>query len=412
MTVVQRGASIAGHPFHALLAVPGRRPAEATEHQQSALAAGGPTPSTSSHTSGSPPGIDRTDHTPPASTPAHGSDTGHRSASANTNGRAHHRPPPPDPRGAAGSPVAERDRERTATAASDDPGRADSEGSAPPRNGRAPLTAAAPQPGESGVVRRRRANPTRTSCAAHANCANDSSKIATIGRTDRDRSAARVHATAARRSRPAATVRARGGGDRARRRGPGAARRPTRVPTGPRGGRSAQAGSGADLVTPLPAAARELPSEESRDTGAVGSRSDVEAAKAAARRFLTGYLPYSYGQADARHIDATSNELRHRLASDPPRVPPGRGDRRPRVQLVHAEGAGRVRRDRRARLRRCTALHGQARVERRRSGWIVVDVGADHGRRRWPPPRDLWSPGASLAADSRPSCSRCWPAWR
>src|SRR5688572_33407597 len=57
---------------------------------------------------------------------------------------------------------------------------------------------------------------------------------------------------------------------------------------------------------PLPAAARELPSEESRDTAAVGSRADVEAAKAAVRRFLTGYLPYSYGHANAARIDAAT----------------------------------------------------------------------------------------------------------
>ena len=84
MTVVQRGANIAAHPFSALLALPGRRPAGAAERQESALAGGAPAPSASSHTSGGPDRHDRADHaasrrrprrtaaapTPPARAPA------------------------------------------------------------------------------------------------------------------------------------------------------------------------------------------------------------------------------------------------------------------------------------------------------------------------------------------------------
>jgi hypothetical protein len=128
---------------------------------------------------------------------------------------------------------------------------------------------------------------------------------------------------------------------------------------------------------PVPAAALELPSEEGRQTGAVGSHSDVEAAKAAARRFLSGYLRYSYGQAEARHIDAAADELRRRLASDPPRVPPGEQARRPHVLLLHADGAGPVRAAIVALVsdgaRRYTV---RLELEQRRSGWIVVDVGS------------------------------------
>lgn len=53
--------------------------------------------------------------------------------------------------------------------------------------------------------------------------------------------------------------------------------------------------------------------------------------KRVARRFLAGYLPYLYGQRPARRIDATTQSLRRRLASNRPRVSPAARRRRPHV---------------------------------------------------------------------------------
>jgi hypothetical protein len=67
---------------------------------------------------------------------------------------------------------------------------------------------------------------------------------------------------------------------------------------------------------------------------------DVAQVKRAARRFLAGYLPYSYGRGDAADIEAVAPELRRQLASERPRVPRSVARRRPRVVLLQAEGAG------------------------------------------------------------------------
>jgi hypothetical protein len=48
----------------------------------------------------------------------------------------------------------------------------------------------------------------------------------------------------------------------------------------------------------------------------------VRAASAAARRFLSGYLPYSYGRRNARAISSVTPALRDTLARQAPRVPP------------------------------------------------------------------------------------------
>ena len=53
-----------------------------------------------------------------------------------------------------------------------------------------------------------------------------------------------------------------------------------------------------------------------------GGRSATEqAALAAARRFLKGYLPYSYGRGSASRIDAVAAPLAATLRRSPPRVP-------------------------------------------------------------------------------------------
>jgi hypothetical protein len=58
-----------------------------------------------------------------------------------------------------------------------------------------------------------------------------------------------------------------------------------------------------------------------------------------ARRFLAGYLPYLYGQRPARRIDASTPQLRRRLAANRPRVSPAARRRRPRVVALEGERA-------------------------------------------------------------------------
>jgi hypothetical protein len=61
-------------------------------------------------------------------------------------------------------------------------------------------------------------------------------------------------------------------------------------------------------------------SESGRITAS--QRRAVRDASAAAQRFLSGYLPYSYGRRDARSISSATPALRDTLARNAPRVPP------------------------------------------------------------------------------------------
>jgi hypothetical protein len=124
-----------------------------------------------------------------------------------------------------------------------------------------------------------------------------------------------------------------------------------------------------------PLAAAEPPSEEG--ILATGLRRHVAQAKLAARRFLAGYLPYSYGQGDARAINHADPGLRRRLSRERPRVPAQEQRRRPRVELLHADGAGPDR-------ARMVALVSDGRrrykvdleLARARFGWRVTAVGS------------------------------------
>lgn len=126
-----------------------------------------------------------------------------------------------------------------------------------------------------------------------------------------------------------------------------------------------------------PAASLERPSEEGPSRGRVGSREQVDAAKRAARRFLDGYLEYTYGRRTADRIEAASADLRERLEAQRPRVPASERDRRARVEVLQAHGAGEVRAAMLALVddgaRRYTI---SLELERRRSGWLVTAVGA------------------------------------
>jgi hypothetical protein len=121
----------------------------------------------------------------------------------------------------------------------------------------------------------------------------------------------------------------------------------------------------------------QAPSEEGRPDHTAASSAQTAAAKHAARRFLSGYLPYAYGQRRTRSIPAATPGLRRRLAAQPPRVPRWETRRHPRVVLVQSDGAGGERAT-------VTALvdDGARRytigleLEHGRSGWLVSDVGS------------------------------------
>jgi len=84
-------------------------------------------------------------------------------------------------------------------------------------------------------------------------------------------------------------------------------------------------------------------SEAERLTAA--QRRAVRDATTAARSFLAGYLPYSYGRRDAGSIRSVSPSLRSTLARNAPRVPPALAEKaRPRLRDLDVSGiAGRGR---------------------------------------------------------------------
>jgi hypothetical protein len=77
---------------------------------------------------------------------------------------------------------------------------------------------------------------------------------------------------------------------------------------------------------------------EARSAPAVAP-SEASAAIAAVRRFLDGYLPYSYGRADADAIRSAAATLVRALAAAPPRVPAAFARARPRLISVRADAA-------------------------------------------------------------------------
>jgi hypothetical protein len=124
-------------------------------------------------------------------------------------------------------------------------------------------------------------------------------------------------------------------------------------------------------------ASEEAPSEEANPPAELrASSADVTYAKQAARRFLTGYLPYAYGQREAGRISHASPALRRRLASERPRVPPAEHRRRPRVLLLQTDSVGRSHAVLRAQVadgaRRYTV---PLELRRAASGWLVTELG-------------------------------------
>jgi hypothetical protein len=91
-------------------------------------------------------------------------------------------------------------------------------------------------------------------------------------------------------------------------------------------------------TTPVPAEPLQTTDDggtESAERGQLSGRQrrDVREASTAARQFLAGYLPYSYGRRDARAIRSISPTLRNELAQHAPRVPPALAAKaRPRLR--------------------------------------------------------------------------------
>jgi hypothetical protein len=128
---------------------------------------------------------------------------------------------------------------------------------------------------------------------------------------------------------------------------------------------------------PVSPTALEAPSEEGRlDSAAAARRSEIAAARRAAHRFLRDYLPYTYGRRSANQIALASSDLRQRLTMHRPRVSARERNRRAHVVLVQPNGVGRVRAGMIALIddgaRRYTVA---LELTRRRSGWLVTDVG-------------------------------------
>src|SRR4051794_7137433 len=102
---------------------------------------------------------------------------------------------------------------------------------------------------------------------------------------------------------------------------------------GLRGGASDRPAPSAVRVSPT-VPARGAPREPSTAPSA-GRSAQERAALAAARRFLAGYLPYSYGQAPATRIEAAATPLARTLRRQPVRV--AAAERRFRPRLIGLE---------------------------------------------------------------------------
>jgi hypothetical protein len=117
----------------------------------------------------------------------------------------------------------------------------------------------------------------------------------------------------------------------------------TDPPAGPESGvtgdaRESTTPASAEPSTMPPPASAPRHEGEARSAPAIAPR-EAHAAAAAARAFLEGYLPYSYGRADADRIRAAATTLLRELEAAPPRVPASVAHARPQLVSVRAEAA-------------------------------------------------------------------------
>jgi hypothetical protein len=141
-------------------------------------------------------------------------------------------------------------------------------------------------------------------------------------------------------------------------------------------------GQNAERPGPRPPVAT-APTPEPPPAGVEGAMAPAGApapeARRVARRFLSGYLAFIYGQGPARAIGGASAALVARLPRSRVRVPPAARRREPRVVELRAPGGDRDR-------LHVTALiddGGVARypvsltLTRRHGGWFVAEVASD-----------------------------------
>lgn len=88
-----------------------------------------------------------------------------------------------------------------------------------------------------------------------------------------------------------------------------------------------------------PSSAATAPTEREAKRAPAVAPGDAAVASGTARAFLAGYLPYSYGHAQARTIRRATDRLLRELEVSTPRVPATVARARPRLVSVHAEAA-------------------------------------------------------------------------
>ena len=115
-------------------------------------------------------------------------------------------------------------------------------------------------------------------------------------------------------------------------------------------------------------------------TSGAASPRTTAAAKRAARRFLSGYLPYTYGRRRAGAIRGRQARLRAAARRAAAARSAARTRRQPRVVLLQIDGAGRHARDGdragRTTARAATRVSARARARAARAGWSATS-GAD-----------------------------------
>lgn len=92
---------------------------------------------------------------------------------------------------------------------------------------------------------------------------------------------------------------------------------------------------------PVPVVARGPAEARAATPSFAAQRRELRQAERVARRFLAGYLPYSYGRGQVRAVGSSASEaLRAELAALPPRVPARVRRLRPRISALQAEATG------------------------------------------------------------------------
>ena len=127
----------------------------------------------------------------------------------------------------------------------------------------------------------------------------------------------------------------------------------------------------------VPASTPVVPSEESDPPpGLRPTSADVARSKRAARRFLAGYLAFTYGTGQAARIRSATSELRAELARHRPRIPASERHRRPRLVLLQSNGVSRERADLVALVGDGTRRYSvQLKLANTPTGWLVTGLG-------------------------------------